>query len=371
MPEDRAYWLAWSQLPGFGPVLLTRLQQQFGSLAAAWTASPSDLRAIAGVGEKQQAAALKRTEIVPTELLAQHLQKNPHFWTPADSDYPYGLRELPNLPPVLYYCGKPDPRELQGTVPAVGMVGTRSPTDCGKRWTKKVSQVLAKAGFIVISGLAAGIDGEAHRSCLAAGGRTFAVVGTGVDVVYPPQHRQLYDQIGQRGLILSEHPAGVGPNRYHFPSRNRIIAGLSRAVLVMEAPLKSGALITARYAQEFGRPVYVLPNAPDVGEAQGCLRLLQSGAQPIVDLDDLLERLGGKSEKPAEQLPLLSEPTALPPALAPPLAQVFAVVGTTSTAFDAIAQQSGLPPGEVSSALLQLELLGLVAQLPGMRYQRS
>jgi DNA protecting protein DprA len=257
--EERAYWLAWSQINGIGPILLQRLHQHFNSLAEAWTAKPVDLMRVEGLGKQIIETILQeRTQLNPEEFIEKHLIKNPCFWTPADPDYPRLLLEISNPPPVLYYRGLVDVKENQGITPTVAIVGTRSPSEYGRRWTRKISTALAKSGFTVVSGLAAGIDTEAHTSCLEAGGRTLAVFGTGVDIVYPKQNERLRDRVLQQGLAISEYPAGTQPNKTNFPRRNRIIAGLSRATIVIEAPQKSGALITAYQANDFCRDVYVL-----------------------------------------------------------------------------------------------------------------
>ncbi len=373
MLEERAYWLAWSQVDRVGPVLLRRLQQHFRTLEEAWKASAAQLQQVEGFGyQLAGAVTAARSQIHPEKLLEQHSIKNPCFWTPADADYPRLLLEIPSPPPVLYYRGQVQSQENQGIKPTVGIVGTREPTEYGKRWTRKISVALAKHGFTVVSGMAAGIDTEAHHGCLSAGGRTLAVLGTGVDMVYPPRNRNLYEQIQQQGLVLSEYPAGTGPNRVHFPQRNRIIAGLSRAVLVMEAPTKSGALITAHQANDFCRDVYVLPGRLDDQQSLGCLGLLSRGAHVILNEGHLLEMLGAIPEiDPVEQLPLFAskQPPSLPQ-LEPELAKVLQALPSEPTPFDLIVQQAGLEAGSVSSSLLQLELMGLVSQLPGMRYQR-
>ena len=385
--EERAYWVAWSKINGIGPIFLQRLQQQFGTLARAWQASPAELGQIGGMGRQTIEKVLKeRSRLNPQKLLEEHAANNPNFWTPADANYPRLLLEIPSPPPLLYYRGAVDLQENQGITPTVGIVGTRSPTEYGRRWTRKISATLAKSGFTIISGLATGIDAEAHRSCLDAGGRTIAVFGTGVDRVYPTENKVLAREILDRGLVLSEYPAGTRPNSRHFPQRNRIVAGLSRAVLIMEAPEKSGALITADIASDFGRDVYVLPARLDDEKSHGCLKLINGGAEVIpVEMERLLEMLGAmpaldRAEQSAEQLSLFETETSTPPAtptpplmpdLEPELARVFQAIAPEETAFDAIVRQADLPASSVSSALLQLELLGLVTQLPGMRYQRS
>ena len=351
--EERTYWLAWAQVKGVGPVLLRRLQQHFGTLAEAWSANASQLQQVEGFGYQLAGTVVTaRSQINPEQLLEQHTAKNPQFWTPADTDYPRLLLEIPSAPPVLYYRGQVQSQENQGIKPMVGIVGTREPTEYGKRWTRKMSTALARHGFTVVSGMAAGIDTEAHGGCLQAGGRTWAILGTGVDMIYPPRNRNLYEQI---------------------PQRNRIIAGLCRAVLVMEAPTKSGALITAYQANEFCRDVYVLPGRLDDEQSKGGLGLLSRGAHVILNEGHLLEMLGAIPELDSPtQLPLFAqEPPQPVPQLEPELTKVLQTLTPEPTPFDSIVQQVGLAAGSVSSALLQLELMGLASQLPGMRYRRS
>ena len=368
--EERIYWLAWSQISGIGPVLLQRLQQHFGTLTAAWSASTAQLAEVEGFGfQTLEKVVQQRSHLHPEKFHALHQQENPHFWTPADAEYPRLLLETPSLPPVLYYRGEVELQENFAQKPMVAIVGTRKPSEYGIRWTRQISIALAKNGFTVVSGLAEGIDTEGHAATMKAGGRTWAVLGTGVDVVYPPKNRELYKQILTQGLVLSEYPAKTPPDRTHFPRRNRIIAGLSRATLVMEAPIKSGALITANYANEFGRDVYALPGRLDDYPSQGCLKLLSQGAGLILkELDELLKMLGA-----IPQLDIVEDspsPPQLIPSLLPELQRVMDAIATESLPFDFIVQQTGMPAGLVSSALLQLELMGLVSQLPGMRYQR-
>lgn len=382
MVEERAYWLAWSQINGIGPILLQRLHQHFNSLAEAWTAKTVDLMRVEGLGKQIIETILQeRTQLNPEEFIEKHLIKNPCFWTPADPDYPRLLLEISNPPPVLYYRGLVDVKENQGITPTVAIVGTRSPSEYGRRWTRKISTALAKSGFTVVSGLAAGIDTEAHTSCLEAGGRTLAVFGTGVDIVYPKPNERLCDRVFQQGLAISEYPAGTQPNKTNFPRRNRIIAGLSRATIVIEAPQKSGALITAYQANDFCRDVYVLTARLDDERSFGCLELLSKGAHPILPSSDrllsedrLLEMLGAMPKLDnAEQLSLFPlNPTVEKqgPPLEPELAVVLSAIESGPSSFDTIVEAAGLEAGTVSSILLQLELLGLVSQLPGMRYQR-
>jgi DNA processing protein len=369
LTQERAYWLAWTQISGVGPVLLQRLQNHFGNLETAWQASAGQLREVEGFGwQTLEKVVQQRSRLHPQQILSQHQQDNPHFWTPADPDYPQLLREIPSPPPVVYYRGEVDLTENSGQKPLVGIVGTRQPTDYGMRWTRQISTALAKNGFTVVSGMAEGIDTESHAAAMQAGGRTIAVLGTGVDVIYPYKNRDLYKQILTSGLVMSEYPAKTAPNRTNFPRRNRIIAALSRAVLVMEAPLKSGALITATYANEFGRDVYALPGRVDDQPSQGCLKLISQGAGLIhQELSELLKMLGAIPQIDVDIPKVKSAPL---PDLSPELQQVIQVVGNDALSFDLIVQKTNLDAGLVSSSLLQLELMGLVSQLPGMRYQR-
>jgi DNA processing protein len=385
---ERAYWLAWSQVGGVGAVLLKRIQQRYGQLAVAWNAPDAELLTIEGIGPKGwERMVADRQAIDPAALLESHSEANPQFWTPADADYPRLLLETPDSPPVLYYRGRPEVLRATG----IGVVGTRNPSDYGQRWTRRLSGSLAQQGLTIISGLALGVDTEAHRSCLAAGGQTIAVLGTGLDVIYPPQNERLYAELLETGLALSEYPAGTGPNRSHFPIRNRIVAGLSRAVLVLEAGEKSGALITARLANDYGREVYALAGSLDNPQAHGCLRLIHQGAQIILGEAELLESLAAlpnlfQLEGSQLELPLLPQApigpsgpassvcaTVPPPDLAPELLQIWRVLGEIGdlAPLDLIVQRSGLATGAVSSALMQLEMLDLVAQQPGMRYRRA
>ncbi|XKI44613.1 DNA-processing protein DprA [Altericista sp. CCNU0014] len=358
---------------------LQRLQEHFGSLTRAWTAPLDELGSVNGIGPTVlKAIAAQRPQLDPDAFLSHHLRANPTFWTPADPDYPRLLKEIPDPPAVLYYRGNPALLDAQGHTPVVAIVGTRDPSDYAQRWTRKLAVVLAKNDIAVISGMAEGIDTQAHLGCLEAKGQTIAVLGTGTDIAYPPRNRALHQQILERGLAISEYPAGTQPNRAHFPRRNRMIAALSRATLVMEAPQRSGALITAYMANDYGRDVYVLPGTLDNPRAAGCLGLMTKGAQLILGEGHLLELLG--TIPTLDPIPVKSPgiPVAAKvemPALSADLQKVWTLVqslyegsGQTALSFDRLVQDAAQPANEVSSALLQLELMGLVTQLPGMRY---
>ncbi|MGQ9838089.1 MAG: DNA-processing protein DprA [Cyanobacteriota bacterium] len=394
--QERLYWLAWAQVKGIGPHRLKRLWESFGSLQRAWEADELALQEVEGIGptlaESIQAA---RCQLIPEQVLEKTLKPGIPFLTPADPMYPPLLWELPDPPPILYVLGDCPTWEQ----PTIGIVGTRAPTAYGRHWTKQISAALAEAGCVVVSGLAAGIDGVAHQACLDAGGKTVAVVGNGPEVVYPPQHRQLHQRIQTQGVILSEYPPGTPPAREHFPQRNRLIAGLCRTTLVMEAPERSGALITAYLANNYGREVYALPGNIDTAAARGCLNLIRTGAGMILGIESLLEDLGlvkdsvplheqGSPRATAakdyvphtrspEQRGALTEATesgSLPTAAGPtdPNQQLlWQVLGSETMSIDALAQATQMEITTLSSTLLMMELEGWLVQLPGMRYRAS
>ncbi|MFP4132775.1 MAG: DNA-processing protein DprA [Halothece sp.] len=366
MTSKRVYWLAWSQISGVGAVRIQALRKHFLSLEKAWSASKQELKEVSGLGKQSVEQIIEqRSRFSPEQILAEHQKNNPNFLTPADPDYPQLLLETTAPPAVLYYQGQLNAQEMQGKHPLISIVGTRSPSDYGKKWTKKITTALVKHGYTIVSGLAAGIDTEAHRSCIEAGGRTLAVLGTGLDITYPSENHQLYQQVTQQGAILTEYPRGTKPDRGNFPARNRIVAGLSRAVIVTEAPQKSGALITAKYANEFGRDVYVLPGSLDNKNAIGCLGLLNSGANVILSESHLLEMLGTMP-----QLDLFEENKPPSPEIPSELQEIWSAIAPEPTPFDLIVQTVNQDANSISAGLLQLELLGLISQAPGMRYQR-
>jgi DNA processing protein len=406
--NDRQYWLAWSQISGVGPILLKRLQQQFGQLAIAWEADCDTLRTVDGIGEKlSQSIVTQRAKIAPDELFASYTDANPWLITPADPEYPQYLWEIADPPPLLHYRGNLGLLQSVADRQAIALVGTRDITDYGKRWTQRLSASLSGLGWTIVSGMAAGVDTEAHQSCLAAGGRTIAVLGTGVDLVYPSTNRSLYQRIGETGLLLSEYADGTPADRRHFPARNRIVAGLSRATIVLEAGLTSGALITARLAHDHGREVYALAGSLDNPQAAGGLKLISEGAKIIISESSLLTSLGtinhlnqldlfatsstssastssASTSSASTSSAALPDPTltsartnappiALPTPLPANLQALWQVIATSCEpiVLDAIVDRTGLPTGDVLGGLLELELMGIVQQDAGMRYLRS
>jgi DNA processing protein len=368
--------LVWPQVSGIGPHRLKQLFAHFGSLEAAWQSSETDLLSVAGIGEKLAAAIREtRDRLDPASVSgsdsclanANDPLSGIKLLTPADPGYPPLLWEIPDPPPTLYLRGDPQPWS-----PAVAVVGTRSPTAYGRRWTELLVRGLVEAGCSVVSGMALGIDGVAHRAALNAGGRTIAVLGTGVDVVYPPRHQSLYDAICTQGAVVSEFPPGTQPAKEHFPRRNRTIAGLCQATLVLEAPERSGALITTRFANDYNREVYALPGSLDTREAQGCLQLIREGAGLILGVSELLQELG-LADAPNAAQPHRAD--MLSPLEPPPLSDreltVWQALETSAIAFDVLAEVTRLDAGTLSSTLLMMELAGIVEQLPGMRYRRA
>ncbi|MEM6253383.1 MAG: DNA-processing protein DprA [Cyanobacteria bacterium P01_D01_bin.156] len=386
---ERAYWLAWSKIKDVGPVLIKRLHEQFGTLATAWQADAADLLNVDGIGLviADQIVRL-RSQINPHQLLEQHETKYPQFWTPTDPDYPKLLWEIPDPPPVLYYRGPWRPNRTN--LATIGIVGTRHPSPYGRRWTQRLTERLNQQQITVVSGLAAGIDAYAHQSCLDSGGKTIAVLGTGVDIVYPRSNTALYRRILENGLIVSEYPDGTPPDRSHFPRRNRIIAGLSHAILVTEAPERSGALITAYLANDYGRQVYALPDGLDNPTARGCLNLIMNGATMVLEAQQLIDDLinvvppadaaGKTTDKDTNQHshagindnPLLESSAIVEPsALEETSQQIFQMVSHKPIGLDKLQQTTQLDTSVLLSGLLQLELAGMIIQLPGGTYQRQ
>jgi DNA processing protein len=296
------------------------------------------------------------------ELQAWLAQPGHHFLTADDPCYPARLRELGDTP-ALYAIG--DPEVLQQ--PQLAIVGSRHPTPAGLDNTRAFASTLASRGFVITSGLALGVDGAAHEAALSAGGLTVAVCGTGLDRVYPARHRDLARRIAQHGVLISEFPPGTPPLPNHFPRRNRLISGLSLGVLVVEAALDSGSLITARMATGQGREVFAIPGSIHNPLARGCHRLIRDGAKLVETVDDILEEI-------APQLDLAQD-IALPagqnnPELDRDYRHLLDALSYEPARIDTLVDRTGLTTNAVSSMLLILELRGLVAQAPGGAYMQ-
>ena len=290
----------------------------------------------------------------------------------GDAAYPERLRAIPDPPPVLYARGSP---ETAGYA-AVGVVGTRAPSEYGREMTRLLCRGLAAAGIVVVSGMARGIDGEAHETALSAGGATVAVLGSGVDVAYPPEHRDLCRRIEENGAVLSEHPPGTPPLPHHFPARNRIISGLSLGVVVVEATERSGSLITARWALEQGREVFAVPGPAGSSRSRGPHRLIREGAKLVEDVADIIEEIAPQLAAEPAFAPGPSTSAADGPAdasggrvpLEGPARAILLDLEAGPLQVDDVIRRTGLPAQQVCEVLLEMELQGLLRQLPGMRY---
>ena len=283
--------------------------------------------------------------------------------TLADADYPPALLEIADPPAMLYCKGR---RALLGQ-PALGIVGSRNATPQGLRDAEAFARALADAGFTIVSGLALGIDAAAHRGGLAGAASSIAVIGTGIDRIYPARNKALAHELAERGLIVSEFPLGTPPLPGHFPRRNRLISGLARGVLVVEAAPDSGSLITAKVATEQGREVFAMPGSIHSPLARGCHALIKQGAKLVESAADILDELAWVTRlAPPRQAPGTATGSDAEAASDP----VLAALGDAPTTLDTLAQRSGLTLEALSAKLLTLELDGQIAALPGGRYQK-
>lgn len=289
------------------------------------------------------------------------MQADHHLVSVFDDDYPLLLKEIPGPPIALYVLGA---RDLLGEM-QLAMVGSRNPSPAGKQTAYDFAKHLATMGLTITSGLATGIDAAAHQGALEAGGMTIAVCGTGLDVVYPARHRELAANIAQQGALLSEFPIGTKPKPYHFPRRNRIIAGLSIGTLVVEAAIKSGSLITARLASEQGREVFAVPGSIHNPLARGCHRLIRQGAKLVETAEDIIEELGQLAGVEFSSPEAALEIIESDPILDADYQKLLAVVDYETTAVDVIVMRSQLPADQVASMLLILELNSYVKKSVG------
>ncbi len=348
-------------VPTIGPTKLRKLISVFGSPQKVLTASFRSLTAVEGIDRK----TAERIKQGPDHEFVQHQLKRLEqlqvkiltFW---DKAYPERLKKIYDPPAFLFYKGQI--KLLNKT--AIAIVGTRTPTSYGKLVTERFASALAQNQFAIISGFARGVDSISHKAALAHHAPTIAVLGNGLDIIYPPENSKLFHEIVEQGLILSEYPLGTRPDAGNFPKRNRIISGLAAAVLITEASEKSGALLTAMYANDQNREVFAVPGSIFSTKSAGCNRLIRQGATPALSPEDILEEL-------APQL------QTAPPKQAP---QTFNLSGNLKTIYDLlsdeplhvdqIAFKSQLSPAETLSALLTLELMGAVRQMAGKMFIR-
>lgn len=388
---ERDAWLRLLTTPGLGRSATRKLLAAFGSAQAVWTAEPAARLAVAGpavaaalaVPPPSWAGLCERT----ADWLAAGTPEAPRrVMTLADADYPAPLLHAPDPPLMLHLQGRV---ELL-TRPGLAVVGSRHATPQGLELTTEFAAALARQGLCIVSGLALGIDAAAHTGALDAGGASVAVVGTGLDRVYPQRHHALAHRLAVQGLLVSEFPLGTPPLADHFPMRNRIIAGLTLGTLVVEAAMRSGSLITARLAAESGREVFALPGSVRAPQSRGCHHLIRQGASLVETPQDILDELGFATPTPAAPADAVVSPADRPRRSGPRKATVAApsavatspdsacdappdlldALGHDPVMLDVLMARTGQSAQALGAALLQLELDGHVARLPGQLFQR-
>lgn len=366
---DAEDWLTLTALPGLGCTLIKRLVEQAGG--------PGELlrrgnRAVTvpGAGPRLASVLADGGRVAAARMQARRElerlgQADVSLLSLGSPDYPELLRNLPDPPTLLYARG--DLSVLHQ--PAVAVIGARTATDYGRRVASRLAGELSAMGLVVVSGAAYGIDAAAHQGALRAGGHTAAVLGCGVDVVYPRTHADLYREIAKQGLLLSEYSLGTPPEGFRFPARNRIISGLVKGVVVVEATEKSGSLITARLALDQGREVFAVPGRIDSPKSAGAHRLIQQGAHLVQTVDDIIEGLAWACGATAPPSPSEIADNG-PETVAPAARRLLDCLETYPRDIDALARIAELRAAELPALLLQLELQGLVRQLPGQLYER-
>jgi DNA processing protein len=357
--------VALNMLPKIGPVRVRRLLEAFGDPATALGAGKDRLMRVDGIGEETAKILHSwQDHADPVAEIREAGERGIAIVTQDDEGYPAPLREAYDPPLLLYVWGTIEPRDKH----AIGVVGSRRATHYGTQATKKLSYQIAQAGFTIISGLARGIDTAAHEAAVAAGGRTIAVIGSGLGKLYPPENLALAEKIAAGfGAVVSEFPLNTAPDKQTFPMRNRIVAAWSRALLVVECPAWSGSLITANLATEYGKPVFAVPGPIDKPSSAGCNQLIRDGATLVADASHLLDDLG---QLPFARKASAAEPAVEIPELPEEEAAVFAAVTSDESPVDRIIERCGLPAHVVSGTLMKLEMRRLVRVFPGFRYAR-
>lgn len=362
--DERESLIVLNLIPGMGPVRLRRLTERFGSASAVLAASAARLGAVPGIGPLLSRAIANWRALEWEEEFRLLRKQGLRALTRLDPEYPPALKEIYDPPIVLYVRGELLPADRV----AVAVVGSRRASLYGLQAAFAISRQLAGRGVTVISGLARGIDARAHQGALDGGGRTIAVLGSGLLNVYPAEHRELADRIARRGAVVSQFPLRMIPEKTNFPLRNRIISGLSLGVLVVEAAKKSGALITAHQALDQGRTVMAIPGRIDSVPAQGTNQLIQDGAKMVRDVEDILEEFSYLFSSPA---PGGAGEEKREINLSPSERIVYENLSTEEKEIDVIARETGLPPGELAAVLFSLELKRLVRQLPGKHFRKT
>ncbi|GAB6268238.1 MAG: DNA-processing protein DprA [Smithella sp.] len=360
------YWIALKSIPGVGNITFPALMDKFGSISDIFTAPLSELRIIPGISQNTATAiaGFKNWDKIKEEL--ELLDKNKiNVITCQDKLYPAKLLNIYDRPPLIYVRGNLKNEDIN-----IAIVGSRMASTYGKYTTEKISRELALKGLTIVSGMARGIDSTAHRGAITAHGRTIAVLGSGLDVIYPPENKKLFDDIIQNGAVISEFPPGTPPLSANFPTRNRIISGMSYGVVIIEAGEKSGSLITARLALEQGREVFAVPGSIDSAGSRGTNKLIKQGAILIENIDDILEEIMPQIEfTTALKTPRASGPAIIEKKSHEILDEVdqkiFDFVSRGRIHIDDLISSTGLPSSGILSALTKMELRGIVEQHPG------
>lgn len=358
--ETKAFWLAFNQVSGIGPARLSALLEQCGHIEGAWRASVQEMQS-AGLDRRTIEALLEaRSQIDLASLWAEAQKAGVSILTWDDATYPEILRQTPAAPPVLFVRGSLTRQDEGG----VAIVGTRRASAYGREVAHTFATALARNGITVVSGLALGVDSVAHQAALDAGGRTIAVLGSGVDQIYPQRNLQLAQRMIEHGALVSDYRLGARPEAGNFPARNRIISGLSKGVIVVEAGERSGALITARFAAEQGRDVFAVPGSIFHPGSAGCNRLIQDGATPALNVDDILAQLN--LTRHVQQTEVRSAvPTTADEQ------EILTQLSAEPCHIDSLVRQLSLPAQQVTGLLTMMELKGLVRQVDGNRYVRG
>ncbi len=366
--EDIRHWIALNMIPGVGGATFRRLVKFFGSPENALNASLNDLSRIRGLTPSVCESIVQHRGRIPIEREIDAIERyGCKVITIQDESYPANLKAIYDPPQVLYVKGE----LLPGDSFSVSVVGTRSASSYGKTVAEKLSNHLAARGVTVVSGMAYGIDTAAHKGALSASGRTIAVMGNGLDVVYPSRNAGLFEEIVSSGAAISEFSMGTQPLKSNFPRRNRLISGLSLGTLVVEAPERSGALITADCALEQGREVFAVPGQILSEMSSGTHSLIKQGAKLVESVEDILEELPSHALLPMEEEDLEIEEKRVELQLSEDEYPVWKAVSVSPIHIDDISRQAGLPPYKVSAALVMLELKGLVQQLAGKMFTRK
>ena len=359
-------WLALSLAQGLGLRGYWRLIEVFETPSKVLACTPDKLVARTGL-RKSQVAGLASPEslrLLASEVRAKHILYGAQVVNFESPLYPSLLQQISDPPPVLYAHGNTDLLNR----PSLAIVGSRASTSYGRRVASHIAGEVCRAGYCVVSGLAYGVDAQAHEGALAAGGDTVAVLGCGLDVVYPWQNRKIYDKIRNHGVLLSEYPLGTRPDSFRFPARNRIIAGMSAGVLVVEAAKKSGSLITAQMALDCGREVFAVPGQVDSVKSAGAHWLLQQGAKLVQSVEDILEELPDQKVLVATDNQNLGKVT--PANLTEEEQTLLDALDVYPIAREVFYDQCGMPVEKISEILLLLELEDLVEILPGDMLRR-